>query len=261
MSIRFNHTIVHSRDQKQAASFFTEMLGLPAPRTFGPFLVVEFENGASLDFLDADEGEIVLQHYAFLVDEADFDPIFARLRERGLTYWADPYKQRSGENQSPRGRARALLRRSLRPSPRDPHAPVRQLTGVLTFVSFSPRMSSVLGRPVPPRSRGVRGWVSLPSRCRRAARGSPYRARCWRVRPGALRGLGTATCGCLLGRAREDPCASPSPASLRGRSRPAHGSASASRASRTTRASVRGSPRGRSRISRTRAGNSRRCLS
>lgn len=97
MSIRFNHTIVHSRDQKQAASFLTEILGLPAPKTFGPFLVVELENGASLDFLDADEGEIVLQHYAFLVDEADFDPIFARLRERGLTYWADPYKQRSGE--------------------------------------------------------------------------------------------------------------------------------------------------------------------
>ena len=59
--------------------------------------MVEFENGASLDFLDAGEDEIVLQHYAFLVDEADFDPIFARLRERGLTYWADPYKQRSGE--------------------------------------------------------------------------------------------------------------------------------------------------------------------
>jgi catechol 2,3-dioxygenase-like lactoylglutathione lyase family enzyme len=97
MSIRFNHTIVHSRDQKQAAGFLTEMLGLPAPKTFGPFLVVEFENGASLDFLDAGEDEIVLQHYAFLVDEADFDPIFARLRERGLTYWADPYKQRRGE--------------------------------------------------------------------------------------------------------------------------------------------------------------------
>jgi len=97
MGIRFNHTIVHSRDQKQAATFLAEILGLPAPSSFGAFLVVALENAASLDFLDADEGEIVLQHYAFLVDEHEFDPIFARIRERGLVYWADPYKRRRGE--------------------------------------------------------------------------------------------------------------------------------------------------------------------
>jgi catechol 2,3-dioxygenase-like lactoylglutathione lyase family enzyme len=97
MSVRFNHTIVHSRDQKQAASFLTEILGLPEPSSFGAFLVVALENGTSLDFLDAGEDQIVLQHYAFLVDETDFDPIFARIRERGLTYWGDPFKQRPGE--------------------------------------------------------------------------------------------------------------------------------------------------------------------
>jgi len=97
MGIRFNHTIVHSRDPKQSASFLAEILGLPAPRSFGPFLVVELENGASLDFLAADGMEIQLQHYAFLIDEDDFDAIFARVRERGLPYWADPYKRRPGD--------------------------------------------------------------------------------------------------------------------------------------------------------------------
>jgi catechol 2,3-dioxygenase-like lactoylglutathione lyase family enzyme len=97
MSVRFNHTIVHSCDQKQAATFLAEILGLPAPSSFGPFLVVALENGASLDFLDEEPAKIVLQHYAFLVDEHEFDPIFARIRERGLVYWADPFKQRRSE--------------------------------------------------------------------------------------------------------------------------------------------------------------------
>ena len=97
MGIRFNHTIVHSRDQRESATFLAEILGLPPPGTFGPFLVVALENGTSLDFLDEAAGKIVLQHYAFLVDEQDFDPIFARIRERGLVYWADPYKQQRGE--------------------------------------------------------------------------------------------------------------------------------------------------------------------
>ena len=43
---------------------------------------------SSLD--DQSGGEITSQHYAFLVDEVEFDKIFERIRERRLTYWADP---------------------------------------------------------------------------------------------------------------------------------------------------------------------------
>ena len=97
MSIRFNHTIVHSEDPKRSSTFLAGILGLPEPSTFGPFLVVELANGASLDFLDAEGMDIQMQHYAFLIDEDDSDPIFARVRERGLRYWADPFKKRPGE--------------------------------------------------------------------------------------------------------------------------------------------------------------------
>jgi catechol 2,3-dioxygenase-like lactoylglutathione lyase family enzyme len=97
MSIRFNHTIVHSRDKKESAAFLSEILGLRAPSPFGYFLVVELDNGASLDFIDAGDFEVVPQHYAFLIDEQDFDPIFERIRARGLDYWADPFKQQPGE--------------------------------------------------------------------------------------------------------------------------------------------------------------------
>ena len=89
MSIRFNHTIVHSRDKKESTSFLTHILGLPAPKPFGPFLVVELDNGASLDFIDAGDTAVVPQHYAFMIDEEDFDAIFGRIRARALEYWAD----------------------------------------------------------------------------------------------------------------------------------------------------------------------------
>jgi catechol 2,3-dioxygenase-like lactoylglutathione lyase family enzyme len=96
MSIRFNHTIVWCRDQQRSATFLAEILGLAAPIRFGPFMVVTLDDGASLDF-DQVEGDVAFQHYAFLIDEDDFDAIFARVRERGLQHWADPGKKRSAE--------------------------------------------------------------------------------------------------------------------------------------------------------------------
>jgi hypothetical protein len=67
------------------------MLGLPAPKSVGPFSVVQVGD-TSLDFVDS-EGEIAPQHYAFLVTEVEFDQIFARIRERGLGFWADPFRR------------------------------------------------------------------------------------------------------------------------------------------------------------------------
>jgi catechol 2,3-dioxygenase-like lactoylglutathione lyase family enzyme len=96
MSVRLNHTIVRVRDKTEAAKFFVDILGLPQPTPFGPFLVVQADNDVSLDFAD-DHGPAHPQHYAFLVDEAAFDEIFARIRERGLTFWADPAHHRPGE--------------------------------------------------------------------------------------------------------------------------------------------------------------------
>lgn len=96
MSVQLNHTIVWCSDKEKSATFLTEMLGRPRPSRFGPFLVVELENGVSLDYHDS-EGEIAPQHYAFLIGEQDFDAIFARIRERGLQYWADPGRTRPGE--------------------------------------------------------------------------------------------------------------------------------------------------------------------
>jgi catechol 2,3-dioxygenase-like lactoylglutathione lyase family enzyme len=72
------------------------MLGLPPPTRFGPFLVVELSNGASLDFHDTDDA-IAVQHYAFLLSETEFDQVFGRIGEQRLQHWADPYQRRAGE--------------------------------------------------------------------------------------------------------------------------------------------------------------------
>jgi len=97
MPVAFNHTIAHARDSAASARFLATLLGLQAPARFGPFWTVELCNGVSLDFLDAGDSPINPQHYAFLIEERDFDPIFERILDAGLDHWADPHKQQPGQ--------------------------------------------------------------------------------------------------------------------------------------------------------------------
>jgi catechol 2,3-dioxygenase-like lactoylglutathione lyase family enzyme len=96
MTVQLNHTIVTAHDKDAAARFLADVLGLEVSPRYGPFVPVQIPNGVTLDFEDA-SGPITPQHYAFLVSEDDFDAIFARIREAGLTYWADPFHRRPGE--------------------------------------------------------------------------------------------------------------------------------------------------------------------
>ena len=96
MAVEFNHTIVFAHDSKASAIFLSEMLGLPAPSQWGPFKVVKTGNGVNVDFMDKN-GAISVQHYAFLVSEAEFDEVFGRVKQRGLEYWADPARTKTGE--------------------------------------------------------------------------------------------------------------------------------------------------------------------
>jgi catechol 2,3-dioxygenase-like lactoylglutathione lyase family enzyme len=91
MVVELNHTIVHASNKQASATFLAEMLGLPEPTAFGPFLVVEPANHVELAFLEV--GRVHPQHYAFLVSDDEFDQIHARILERGLDWWADPYQQ------------------------------------------------------------------------------------------------------------------------------------------------------------------------
>jgi catechol 2,3-dioxygenase-like lactoylglutathione lyase family enzyme len=95
MAVQLNHTIVAARDSQASAQFLAEILGLPAPERFGPFVMVQPTNDVTLDFM-ATDADIHTQHYAFLVSENEFDEIFGRIQSRGLDYWADPYHREPG---------------------------------------------------------------------------------------------------------------------------------------------------------------------
>lgn len=103
MSVEFNHTLVGVRDKRAAAGQLAELLGRPEPTTYGPFAVVELDNGVSLDFIEHD-GRIDPAHYAFLITEDDFDAVRARLDDRGIPYFADPGHHQPGINTDDGGR-------------------------------------------------------------------------------------------------------------------------------------------------------------
>lgn len=96
MAIELNHTIVYVTDQARGAAFLTDLFGLPAATRFGPFHVVEVDNGVSLDYITTDQS-FDSQHFAFLVSEDEFTEIFARIVDAGIDYWADPRRSKSGE--------------------------------------------------------------------------------------------------------------------------------------------------------------------
>jgi catechol 2,3-dioxygenase-like lactoylglutathione lyase family enzyme len=96
MSIELNHTLVHTRQTWAAARDVAGVLGRPEPTSYGPFAVLELDNGVSLDFIE-DTGEIQAQHYAFLVGEEEFDEVLGRLKAQGRPWWADPFQRAPGE--------------------------------------------------------------------------------------------------------------------------------------------------------------------
>jgi catechol 2,3-dioxygenase-like lactoylglutathione lyase family enzyme len=93
---QLNHTIVWCSDKQRSADFLTEILGVPPARPFLHFLVVELDNGVSLDYFEK-SGPVSPQHYAFLVSDAEFDAGFNRIKQHGVAYWADPARSQPGQ--------------------------------------------------------------------------------------------------------------------------------------------------------------------
>ena len=103
MAIRFNHTIVPAVDKAQAAAFFVDVFGLSAPSAWGPFLSVELADGVFLQFAQPGH-EFPPHHYAFVVDDDEFDHLLGRLETLGLAHWADPRESTPGINTNHGGR-------------------------------------------------------------------------------------------------------------------------------------------------------------
>jgi catechol 2,3-dioxygenase-like lactoylglutathione lyase family enzyme len=95
MTIVLNHTIVPARDKVAAARFFADIFGLPFDARSGHFAPVRVND--SLTFLFDDDASFDSHHYAFQVNDAEFDSIFERIKQAGLTYGSAPWSLDDGK--------------------------------------------------------------------------------------------------------------------------------------------------------------------
>ena len=97
MPIELDHAIVSSRDQRASARRLAEVLGVRwSPTGVGPFSPVYVNDGLTLDFID-DDSAFPIQHFCFRVDDATFDAIHARLRERAIPHRGSPHGPDDGK--------------------------------------------------------------------------------------------------------------------------------------------------------------------
>ena len=88
MSITLNHTIVPAKDKESAAMFFAKIFGLRYEGPTGHFAPVRVNSELTLDFDDAESFEH--HHYAFHVNDDEFDAIFGRIQDAGIPWGSDP---------------------------------------------------------------------------------------------------------------------------------------------------------------------------
>jgi catechol 2,3-dioxygenase-like lactoylglutathione lyase family enzyme len=88
MAVELNHTIVPARDPQASAQFLADILGLSVDPPVAHFTPVTLANAVSLDFDHYEE--VDEHHYAFQLSDQEFEAAFGRIRDRGITYYADP---------------------------------------------------------------------------------------------------------------------------------------------------------------------------
>ena len=88
MAIVLDHTIVPAHDKEASAKFLARILGLAYEGGVSHFAPLKINDTLTLDFDNDDEFE--RHHYAFKVDEREFDAIFGRVQAEGLAYGSGP---------------------------------------------------------------------------------------------------------------------------------------------------------------------------
>jgi catechol 2,3-dioxygenase-like lactoylglutathione lyase family enzyme len=92
---QLNHIIIPAHDKQASAKFLGDILGVTPGAQWGPFIPLRTANGVTLDFVDSKD--VRTQHYAFLVDDREFDAGFARLTKGGIKIYGGPHKEMPGE--------------------------------------------------------------------------------------------------------------------------------------------------------------------
>jgi len=88
MAIVLDHTIVPAHDKEASARFLARILGLRYAGPLSHFAPLRINDTLTLDF--DDDTNFESHHYAFKVDEAEFDGIVDRVRAEGIAYGSGP---------------------------------------------------------------------------------------------------------------------------------------------------------------------------
>jgi catechol 2,3-dioxygenase-like lactoylglutathione lyase family enzyme len=88
MAITLNHTIVPARDKEASARFFAQIFGLQYDGPMSHFAPVRVNGELTMDFDNAESFE--RHHYAFHVSDEEFDAIFKRVQDAGISWGSDP---------------------------------------------------------------------------------------------------------------------------------------------------------------------------
>ena len=88
-----NHTIVRANDKWASAEFFSRIMGLEVERNSPThFAPVKVNDNLFFDFDDGRD-PVTHEHYAFHVTDEEFDDIFGRVKDEGLSYGSEPFAQ------------------------------------------------------------------------------------------------------------------------------------------------------------------------
>jgi catechol 2,3-dioxygenase-like lactoylglutathione lyase family enzyme len=95
MEITLNHTIVPSHDNVASAKFYENIFDFEYVKEWGHFAVVKVNSTLTLDFLTKEIFSSI--HYAFKVNDEQFDLIFKRIQNAHIKYGSEPYALEDGE--------------------------------------------------------------------------------------------------------------------------------------------------------------------
>lgn len=88
MEITLNHTIVPSNDNVESAKFYSRIFGFEFVKEWGHFAVVKVNQTLTLDFLTKDTFSTL--HYAFKVNDQQFDEILQRIKSENVSFGSGP---------------------------------------------------------------------------------------------------------------------------------------------------------------------------
>jgi len=89
MEITLNHTIVYSYDNVQSAKFYERVFGFTFIKTWGHFAVLKINSTLTFDFMNKEK--FTKQHYAFKVNDIEFEEIYQKIKDENIIYGSDPY--------------------------------------------------------------------------------------------------------------------------------------------------------------------------